>query len=334
MTKIIDTFLFFQELDLAEIRMEYLNDLVDHFVIVEAAQTFSGKPKPFNFEANKNRFARFSDKITYIKIEGQYNNHTAVVAYLGSKADNTSSKIRSFLEGHNHYSKDALSWVLESFHRECIHYALSQIAQDNDVIMLSDLDEIPSRKRLSELKMAPPHHFVSMRQHEFCYFLNFFKDSDWIGPIAAPYSLFKDRSLNELRRAATNALPPFSAPPLEDGGWHFTSIGDIETIRKKIESWAHQELNTGYTMSELEKNIRSGQDIFNRRTGTLLTQVDIATTVMFDDELRAILLRYAGMISTAPIETVRYSRSRDLVRRARKLSTRLGYELKKRLGDC
>ena len=78
MTKIIDTF-FFQEIDIAEIRMEYLNDFVDNFIIVEAAQTFSGKPKPFNFEANKARFKKFDNKIIYIKINEYHKNFSSIL---------------------------------------------------------------------------------------------------------------------------------------------------------------------------------------------------------------------------------------------------------------
>lgn len=331
MTKVIDTFLFFQELDLAEIRMAYLDDLVDHFVIVEAAQTFSGKPKPFNFEANKDRFARFADKIIYIKIEDQHADYNSVIAHLSAQDDAASATIRLLLEGHSHYDKTHLAWVLDSYHRECIHYGLTQIAEPNDMVLLSDLDEIPARARIIELLASPPASFVDMLQHEVRYFLNFYKDSKWLGTIAGPAGSFEGSSLNELRVDSKGTRTMFGQAPLCHGGWHFTSVGDVEMIRKKIESWAHQEYNTGFTMSKLEKNISSGQDIFNRETGTSLTEVDVATSDLYDDEMRTILTRYPEMISTAPIETVTYSRSRDLIRRARKLSARLGYELKKHM---
>jgi len=54
--KIIDTFLFFKEYDLLEIRLKYLDPLVDFFVIFEASQTFSDIEKRFNYEANQDRF--------------------------------------------------------------------------------------------------------------------------------------------------------------------------------------------------------------------------------------------------------------------------------------
>ena len=66
---IIDSFLFFQELDLLEIRLEYLYPLVDHFIIVEARQSFKGSSKNFIFEQNRKRYKKYLDKITYLKIE-------------------------------------------------------------------------------------------------------------------------------------------------------------------------------------------------------------------------------------------------------------------------
>ena len=53
---LIDSFLFFQELDLLEIRLEYLYPYVDKFLIVESCQTFKGEHKEYNFEKNKKRF--------------------------------------------------------------------------------------------------------------------------------------------------------------------------------------------------------------------------------------------------------------------------------------
>ena len=66
--KIYDTFLFFNELELLELRMNILNEYVDYFVIVESAITFQGEDKEFIFEKNKSRFASFENKIIYLLI--------------------------------------------------------------------------------------------------------------------------------------------------------------------------------------------------------------------------------------------------------------------------
>jgi len=333
MTKVIDTFLFFQELDLAEIRMEYLDDLVDHFVIVEAAQTFSGKPKPFNFEANRSRFAKFDSKIVYIKIEDHHENFSGVIQHLSSRQDATSGKIRMLLEAHAHYDKSNLPWVLESYHRECIQYGLDQISKPDDIILLSDLDEIPARARISELINAPPQHLVDLQQNEFCYFLNFYRDSNWLGTIAGRYQNFSQKSLNELRSDSNSARIWFIETPLLNGGYHFTNVGNIEMIRNKIASWGHQEYNNSFTLSKLEENIRTGQDAFNRKTGTTLSQVDISTSELYDTTMGRILQNYPEMISSDPIGNIPYSLNRDIIRRIRKLVSRLWYELKRRISS-
>ena len=60
---LVDSFLFFQELDLLEIRLEYLYPIVDKFIIVEARQSFTGQIKGFIFEKNIKRYKKYSDKI-------------------------------------------------------------------------------------------------------------------------------------------------------------------------------------------------------------------------------------------------------------------------------
>ena len=64
--KTYDCFQFFNELDLLEIRLELLYEQVDYFVISESNKTHSNNDKQLNFENNKDRFAKYIDKIIYI----------------------------------------------------------------------------------------------------------------------------------------------------------------------------------------------------------------------------------------------------------------------------
>ena len=66
---VYDCFPFFNELDLLEIRLNVLKDGVDRFVIVEAGETHTGKPKPFYFEENRGRFAEFLARFEYVKVD-------------------------------------------------------------------------------------------------------------------------------------------------------------------------------------------------------------------------------------------------------------------------
>ena len=198
--KIIDSFLFFQELDLLEIRLRYLNDYVDSFVIVEACQTFTGQRKEFVFEKNKERFTAYLHKIKYYKIQDFHGSYKSIRKHLSSFDDSSYQKILNILEKHDHYPKSKLYWVLDSYHREYLHYALDQEANDDDIVLLSDLDEIPSIMAFDKNIVDKfNQELVVFQQAEFKYFLNFYNDSEWLGTIASRYSLMKSYSFNNLR---------------------------------------------------------------------------------------------------------------------------------------
>lgn len=66
---IYDTFLFFNELEMLDIRLHVHGPYVDRFVLVESRHTFSGHPKPLVFQENDHHFREFSDKITHVIVD-------------------------------------------------------------------------------------------------------------------------------------------------------------------------------------------------------------------------------------------------------------------------
>lgn len=303
MSKIIDTFLFFQELDLLELRLAYLDPFVDKFVIVEACQTFSGKPKEFVFEANSKRFEKYLDKITYIQITDFHHDYNSVIEFLAKAGTPSHLKVRNILENHLHYSKKELNWVLDSYHRECIHLALDRIANDDDIVILSDLDEIPSLSIFSEENLMK----ISKRprvcgQHEFRYFLNFYKDSAWLGTIVGVQKVMGMHSLNMLRIDSKEIREIVHPDVLPECGYHFTSCGGIEAVRKKIESWGHQELNNSTVIKNIEKNMMSGQDIFFRDVGTTLEKIEADDMRYYDSEIIGLMACYPQLIATHRVD--------------------------------
>jgi hypothetical protein len=62
---VFDSFIFFNELDLLEMRLNILNDVVDYFVLTESPFTVSGNEKPLYYQENKDRFGKFNDKIVH-----------------------------------------------------------------------------------------------------------------------------------------------------------------------------------------------------------------------------------------------------------------------------
>ena len=298
MAKIIDSFMFFQELDLLEIRLTYLDPYVDEFVIVEACQTFTGKEKKFIFEQNKERFKQFLPKIKYYKIEDFHNDYESIKRYLSAFEDESHKRVLSSLEKCSHVPKNQIHWVLESYHRECLHLILDQVASDDDIVLISDLDEIPSKeafdqKNLEKYLVSP----VVFQQEEFRYFLNYYKDSDWLGTIAAKYSLIRNYSFNLLRMDSKEIRSFVNKDSLKKAGFHFTSCGGIDMIKAKIESWGHQEYNNNLVLKNLEENVRSGQDIFMREDGTNLQKIDLNNRSFFDERLANIILNYPDLIS-------------------------------------
>ena len=117
-TVVYDCFTFFNELDLLEIRLNELDSVVDKFVIVECTETHSKAKKQLFFDKNKDRFSKFSDKIIHIIV------------------DDAPDIVQNS-------SQEPDRWIVEKFQRNCIERGLTSCA-DNDIILVSDIDEIPS----------------------------------------------------------------------------------------------------------------------------------------------------------------------------------------------
>lgn len=266
--KVFDSFIFFNELDLLELRLNILNDYVDYFVIVESAITFQGEDKEFFFEKNKSRFAKFENKIIYFKVE-KYNLDFAKLPFIlnPKNADEiVLNKIYKFIDDCPHFDKKTqFWWGNDFFQRECIWRALAVARPDfNDLILISDVDEIPNPQTVVALKdMMLPKSLFCFRQHEFCYYFNYYHNSDWVGTCCFLYGAFIDASLNAIR-FSTKRDEGLSPQIVESGGWHFTSIGGVESIKNKIQSWGHKEFNTNLTLRSVEYNVKHGYDIFRR----------------------------------------------------------------------
>lgn len=124
---IYDCFPFFNELDVLEIRLNVLYDTVDYFVITEADKTHTGRHKEYIFEQNKDRFAKFLDKIIYIKVDD----------FPDLENSETSS--------------DGNKWLYENYQRDAIMRGLKDCKPD-DVIIISDCDEIPNPEAVKKYK--------------------------------------------------------------------------------------------------------------------------------------------------------------------------------------
>lgn len=275
--KIYDAFLFFNELDLLEIRLNLLNGLVDHFVISESDLTFSGMPKPLYYAENKERFGKFEKKIIHQVIRDNPGNFTAFKRFVPSvnKDEECLNIIYRFIEEADNFPKDQLHWGRDFYQRECLRRALVN-CDDDDLVIFSDLDEIPAPKAVEKVIASfSAGNIYTFRQKEFNYYLNMYKQDGWRGPRLAAYSILKQISLNKIRTILPGGGTLVESVDVPLGGWHFTNLGGAQKIIEKIESWGHQEMNTARIKRNVARNVAAGTDVFNRRGMGKLKRVEI-----------------------------------------------------------
>ena len=99
-----------------------------------------------------------------------------------------------------------------------------------------------------------------MRQKVYAYYFNNRSDEPWAGTLVTIYKNIKNACLNHLR---TPRKTPYIH--LRNGGWHFTNMGGADQIRKKLESYGHQEYNTEKIKKEIEEKMRDNKDFIGRK---------------------------------------------------------------------
>ena len=174
--RLYDCFTFFNELDLLEIRLETLGPHVDFFVIAESPITYRADPKPLYFQENKQRFAKFLPKIRHIVVDD--------------------------LPTEKGFDQN---WQRETLQRAALERGLAD-ARDEDIIMLSDLDEIPSPSKIQEaIELRGTLRVFHMRF--FSYFANCEShpgNAYWVGTGMSEYRLAKGRFEYVLKKLPTH----------------------------------------------------------------------------------------------------------------------------------
>lgn len=220
----IDCFMFFNELDLLEIRLNSLAPYVERFVICESLTTHRGNPKPLYFGENKDRFKGFN--ITHLISDG------GMTADAGKNQGDT--------------------WKRENYQREFLMNGIRDIDPET-IILISDLDEIPNLKDYKNGKEGV------FRQKLYYYFVNVFSgQSNWKGSIAIRKKNISTLNLLRDRRWNHRTI---------GDGWHFSTLGSIENIIYKIESFAHWDLDRPDVKSKISENRDKFLDPYNRPWG-------------------------------------------------------------------
>ena len=232
--KTFDCFMFFDELMLLEIRLKELSPVVDKFVLVEATHTHSGKPKRLYYDEVKDNeiFAPFKDKIVHVI----YNQQADPAKY-------PTERDRRFANDREQRNQ-ILSGLVD--------------AKPDDLIIVTDLDEIVNRKTVELLKQYPEPGRLVMKL--FYYSFNCRANQEWGYPASCRFKDFPGADKLRLEGIETFTRVYVNA------GWHFSYLFPVNEIPKKLEAFAHAEFDTDYhkDMDRLKKCVEGNGDIFER----------------------------------------------------------------------
>jgi beta-1,4-mannosyl-glycoprotein beta-1,4-N-acetylglucosaminyltransferase len=261
---IYDCFTFFNELELLKIRLEELSPYVDYFVISEGDKTHSGKKKEFNFLKNKALFKKWKKKIIYLKV------NMPKLTLLDKALIKIEKTPLYFLARWITINFGLGRWHLENFQRTALISGLIN-ANEKDIIMVSDLDEIPSPDSILEgMKGIKKNQIIKFRQQMFYYFLNGKSQEIWTGTKMCTYETLKKRLRNNpqfLRvlpikdRVIQKIFPKKrDISFIQNGGWHFSYLGGIEKIKTKREALAHTEISDKKLLDkkDIEQDLKEG----------------------------------------------------------------------------
>lgn len=234
--KVYDCFMFFNEIELLKMRLEELDDVVDNFVLVECAETQRGDPKPFYFQENRHLFEKYLGKIIHVMVEERH--------------------------------PELELWGRENFQRNCIARGL-QHCQPSDLILISDLDEIPRASLIQPLCVSLAEQSTQLlkesenktfKKHnkkkttpskaEKMFYLNacrafempmyFFQlNRQAATPETWGYGPWVGCVATTYEMVTKFGVQHFREyrwkfPRIQNSGWHFTWMGGKEKIRKKI----------------------------------------------------------------------------------------------------
>ena len=220
---IVDSFMFFNELDQLALRLDELDTIVDRFVLVEAAHTLAGVEKPMFFQEHRDKFAKYLDRIVHVSLPG--------LPPLAQ--DDEASRFR-----------------LEAFQRNAIMLGLLQCElKDDDIVLISDVDEIPSCSDITDAcNLLASCEFIVLKQALHYFWMDHgVSEQRWLGPVATHYRSFGRVLPHELRMGLAGRIEDIPSQPsdgmnvgyVERGGWHLTYFGGKKAEQYKMANFSH-----------------------------------------------------------------------------------------------
>jgi tetratricopeptide (TPR) repeat protein len=205
--RVVNLMPFNDELELLQMHLAEMSDWVDLFVIVESTVTFTGAEKPLHFERAKADFAAYAHKIRHVVVDG-------------------------------HPPAFQAPWSRDFRQRDMAVKALSGVCAPEDLVLLTDVDEIVDRRALEGFEGDS----AGLRMAMFRFFLNYRPTADNL-PWRRTGAVFRAGLLQRFGSSYARfcLARRKSGQVLREAGWHFTSIGDSRRVVAKINSYAHQE---------------------------------------------------------------------------------------------
>ena len=250
--RIFDCTTFYSEHLMLDVRFNILNEKVDKFIVVESLFSHSGKPKKFNFDIKN--YQKFKDKINYIIIENEPEG--LIVNQNLSSAEKRLNSLKRVEQSYDYMAKSLND------------------AEDNDLIILSDNDEIPNLN--SKQFLNSKKNIFIFEQLFFYYKFNLHYDlMNWFGSKACRKK--KLMSMPWLRNLKNKQYPFWRFDTLfsktkynnleiiKDGGWHFTNLMTAEKLYEKMSNFGHHNEfdESGLKINDIKNKIENREMFYN-----------------------------------------------------------------------
>jgi len=250
-----DCFSFFNELDLLEIRLNTLDKVVNKFILAESTLTHTGNPKPLYYAKNKDRFTKFNDRIIHVIVD-------------------------DFPKMPDDMPVRQKAWTRENWQRNAIVRGLPKDIKDGDILLISDLDEIPSPEYVRKVA-SNPVGVTRLDLKAYCFFINLRNISYPIwsnGTRILTWRTFNDQKtyansgyseccIESVNQGPSATRVRFLKPDkiLKPAGWHFSYLGGVEAIQRKMKSIAHTEFDTDKrtSLDYIKNTLAKGKSLFN-----------------------------------------------------------------------
>ena len=267
--KIFDCFMYFDEETVLELRLNILDKYVDYFVIVESSFTHKGDKRDLKF--NHQKFKKFKDKLIYIIYDEE---PPKIRKNLINEKDNEAIKSFKYIEN---------AILRENGQRNEVLKGLGS-AKDDDIILISDVDEIPNLERLDLSKI---HEKIFLfKQDMFYYKFNLkLPNLDWTGTKGCRKKFLKSpqwlRNIKDRKYPFYRLDTFFSDTKYIDikiilnGGWHFSNLKTASEIEFKLKSYLHHREFDENPMSveEIDGLIKNKQAIYDLKVDKRVNKI-------------------------------------------------------------